>query len=131
MLYKVCTLLALFAAETADGYVVGMPAATPALHSVSSFRSPAVEMGRGDKRTKKGKRKAGSFGVWRPKNSALRRARDGPQENLGVPKVYPKFEEEPESEPAPELEPVAEVAPEPEPEEVAAPEPEEAAAPVL
>ena len=36
-------------------------------------RAPVVEMGRGDKRTAKGKRKAGSHGNSRPKNSELRK----------------------------------------------------------
>ena len=43
-----------------------------------------VEMGRGDKRTKKGKRKAGSFGNSRPRNSKIRIQREGAGADLGV-----------------------------------------------
>ena len=43
-----------------------------------------VEMGRGDKRTKKGKRKAGSFGNSRPRNSKIRIQREGAGADLGA-----------------------------------------------
>ena len=39
---------------------------------------PAVVMGRGDRRTKRGKRNIGSHGNARPKNDKLRRAAPGP-----------------------------------------------------
>ena len=39
----------------------------------AEVRVPTVEMGRGDKRTAKGKRKAKSFGNSRPRNSELRK----------------------------------------------------------
>jgi len=42
----------------------------------------AIEMGRGDKRTAKGKRKYKSFGNSRPRNSKLRRERDGPMPSV-------------------------------------------------
>eukprot|EP00965_Chrysotila_dentata_P164665 5436527-Pleurochrysis_carterae.AAC.1 len=51
------------------------------LHLVSTQQaSPrtAVFMGRGDARTAKGKRRAKSFGNSRPRNSKIRRERDGP-----------------------------------------------------
>ena len=38
----------------------------------------AVEMGRGDRRTKRGKRKLKSFGVSRPRNGELRKREKGP-----------------------------------------------------
>ena len=48
-------------------------------------RMPAVVMGRGDRRTTKGKRKVKSFGVSRPRNAELRkRAGINPGINLGV-----------------------------------------------
>ena len=47
-------------------------------------RVDTILMGRGDKRTKKGKRKAKSFGNCRPRNGDIRRAREGPGADLGV-----------------------------------------------
>merc|ERR1719163_2114998 len=73
-------------------------------------------MGRGDKRTAKGKRKAGSFGNVRPRNGEIRRRQNGPGADLGIPSAP-----EPEPMPEPVPEPVAEAAPEPEPAADAAP----------
>ena len=52
-------LLTLLSSDSANGFLVGLTTVSPTLNGVS-FRSPAIEMGRGDKRTKKGKRKAGA-----------------------------------------------------------------------
>jgi len=44
----------------------------------------SVDMGRGDKRTAKGKRKAGTFGISRPRNAELRQRREGPGPDTGA-----------------------------------------------
>jgi len=49
--------------------------ATDMIMHTQPMRAPVIEMGRGDKRTKKGKRKAKSFGISRPRNSVLRKAK--------------------------------------------------------
>merc|ERR1719199_1824703 len=59
---------------------------TTASQYAVAARLPAVQMGRGDKRTKKGKRTAQTFGNARPKNGKLRRERDGPMENVAAVK---------------------------------------------
>jgi len=64
--------------SAADALLVGM---RPPLCAVVRPAFPSysvVQMGRGDKRTQSGKRKAKSFGNTRPRNSKLRRERDGP-----------------------------------------------------
>jgi len=91
----------------------------------------------GDKRTAKGKRRAGTHGVCRPTNAELRIRREGPMSPSASPPASPPAPAPapapaapapapPPPAPAPEPEPVAPepVAPEPEPE----PEPEPAAA---
>ena len=77
MLYKLFAL-ALFL-QPADGLLLTPSAAIRPVSSVASPlvvpRVPTIEMGRGDKRTAKGKRKAGSHGNCRPDNGELRRRR--------------------------------------------------------
>eukprot|EP00966_Prymnesium_polylepis_P309109 7143171-Prymnesium_polylepis.1 len=80
-------------ASHADAYSFRLSPTSPAVAAASPSRASEVMMGRGDRRTKKGKRKAKSFGVWRPTNAALRIRRDGAGENLGLARAY---EEEPE-----------------------------------
>merc|ERR1719487_644069 len=71
-----------------------------------------VEMGRGDKRTKKGKRKAGSFGNSRPRNSKIRIQREGAGADLGVAREPVILEEMPQPVAAEEVvEPVVEEEP--------------------
>merc|ERR1719326_789007 len=139
---RVVTFLAL-AVGSSEALLMGplQPAPLALQQAATVARTATVVMGRGDKRTKKGKRKAGSFGNSRPRNAAVRRARDGPGPDLGVPSVAeavvaedpmmeeaaPVVEEEPapvvaEEEPAPV---VAEEEPAPAPVE------EEAAAPAM
>ena len=97
----------------------------------SLVRTPAiVEMGRGDKRTTKGKRRSASFGNVRPRNGELRRSRDGPGPDTSV--AAKVVDEVVAAAPAPEpvAEPVAEVAPAPEPVAEVAPAPEPEPEPV-
>jgi len=54
------------------------------MQGAGAARSPEVTMGRGDKRTKKGKRFAHSFGNSRPRNAKLRIRREGPGPDLGA-----------------------------------------------
>ena len=95
-------------------------------------RAAEVIMGRGDKRTKRGKRKAGSFGNARPRNAKIRISREGPGSDLGAaatavmepPTVVEELAQEPIVE-EPEPEPVMEESEsEPVVEEPEAPEPE-------
>ena len=60
--------------------VVGFsgPATLVARPTAGVTRTEAIEMGRGDRRTKRGKRNIGSFGNSRPRNDKLRRAEPGP-----------------------------------------------------
>ena len=93
----VCIAIALVALSTSMGRRIWAAALLSLLASASAFtlhapgarsislsavqaesRAPAVEMGRGDKRTAKGKRKAGSHGNSRPKNSELRKRKEAP-----------------------------------------------------
>ena len=79
-------LLALVgAAEAFSGAAPLRAVRTPA---ASLVRTPAtVDMGRGDKRTTKGKRTAHSFGNARPNNGELRRRRNGPGLDSSAPAV--------------------------------------------
>ena len=116
-----------------SGFSIGIrPLDTPTAAAATSpvtRLADVVTMGRGDKRTAKGKRKAKSFGVSRPKNRALRIAKEGPGANTGdVDATYtPTAVVEPvadEAEVAEELMPIAEetvAEPEPEPMAEAAP----------
>ena len=74
MLYKF--LLAALVVAT-SGWTVPMSAPPASLVSIPLGQAAApraeVSMGRGDKRTTKGKRKAKSFGVSRPRNAELRK----------------------------------------------------------
>ena len=139
MQFSVATLCVLLFALGCDAFHVaaGPKALTAPLEAIASARAPAVVMGRGDKRTKKGKRAAGSFGNSRLRNSEIRKRREGPMADLGVakppvampePVVAPEpiVEEEPVPEPVAEAEPVVEepVAEEPVAEEPVAEEPE-------
>ena len=54
------------------------PATLVARPTAGVTRTEAIEMGRGDRRTKRGKRNIGSFGNSRPRNDKLRRAEPGP-----------------------------------------------------
>ena len=75
MLYKLFALAVFL--QPADGLILTPSAAIRPVSSVASPlvvpRVPTIEMGRGDKRTAKGKRKAGSHGISRPDNGELRR----------------------------------------------------------
>ena len=100
-------------AQSAEGLrlvpAVAMQPACPALSPLVLPRTPTVEMGRvchaphhfpppfqtltppaastssqGDKRTVKGKRRAGSFGNVRPRNGEIRRRSDGPTPTVKV-----------------------------------------------
>eukprot|EP00327_Prymnesium_parvum_P027707 CAMPEP_0195588930 /NCGR_PEP_ID=MMETSP0814-20130614/33381_1 /TAXON_ID=97485 /ORGANISM="Prymnesium parvum, Strain Texoma1" /LENGTH=184 /DNA_ID=CAMNT_0040727951 /DNA_START=61 /DNA_END=617 /DNA_ORIENTATION=+ len=64
MLVLLCMLLSVHAFTTPT---------LSALSRRSPLRSLDITMGRGDKRTAKGKRKSKSFGVYRPRNSELRK----------------------------------------------------------
>jgi len=64
-------LLALCLALSANAFNVVVPTNAVAVGVPS--RAASIVMGRGDKRTAKGKRKAKSFGNSRPKNSELRK----------------------------------------------------------
>ena len=121
MQFSVATLCVLLFALGCDAFHVaaGPKALTAPLEAIASARAPAVVMGRGDKRTKKGKRAAGSFGNSRLRNSEIRKRREGPMADLGVakppvampePAVAPEpiVEEEPVPEPVAEAEPVVE-----------------------
>ena len=54
------------------------PATLVARPTAGVTRTEAIEMGRGDRRTKRGKRNIGSFGNSRPRNDKRRRAEPGP-----------------------------------------------------
>ena len=72
-------LLTLFVcSSTALTLVPHMPAGAVTFggSAVLTRGAGEVTMGRGDKRTTKGKRKAKSFGVARPRNSELRKRKD-------------------------------------------------------
>ena len=74
---------------------------------LAPFTHPAAHCSQGDKRTAKGKRKAGSHGVCRPTNAALRLRREGPMSASPAPAPAPTAPAPPPAAPAP--------APEPEP----------------
>ena len=112
------------------------PVALPARPAFRRHSPPSTRAcSQGDKRTAKGKRKAGTHGVSRPTNAELRVRREGPMSPSASPPASPPPAPPapapaapapappPAPAPAPEPEPVA-AAPEP----VAAPEPEPAAA---
>ena len=125
--------------------VEGLPGSMPSPRPRSLAARPAFvrrhsppstpACSQGDKRTAKGKRKAGTHGVSRPTNAELRVRREGPMSPTASPPASPPPAPPapapaapapappPAPAPAPEPEPVA-AAPEP----VAAPEPEPAAA---
>jgi len=88
MLSKLVLLLAVCGAR---GFLLPVAhraaVSTTASQYAVAARLPAVQMGRGDKRTKKGKRTAQTFGNARPKNGKLRRERDGPMENVAAVKA--------------------------------------------
>ena len=121
MLYKLFALAVFL--QPADGLILTPSAAIRPVSSVASPlvvpRVPTIEMGRGDKRTAKGKRKAGSHGNCRPDNGELRRRRNGPMTAAAPSAAAAEPVPEPMPEPVPE--PVAEAAPEPEPAADAAP----------
>ena len=62
-------LLALCLALSASAFTITAPISAVAAPS----RVSEITMGRGDRRTAKGKRKAKSFGVFRPRNAELRK----------------------------------------------------------
>ena len=64
-------LIALCLAMSAQAFTITAPAASAV--AAAPVRASEITMGRGDKRTVKGKRKAKSFGVHRPKNAELRK----------------------------------------------------------
>ena len=104
----------LLAGQTAAFTPVHLAVRPPVDAYASAVRAPAAIMGRGDKRTKKGKIKAGSFGKSRRRSADMRRAREGPGPDLHPPgggtavlELEPELVAE---------EPVAEAASEPEPE---------------
>ncbi|EOD26896.1 hypothetical protein EMIHUDRAFT_443320 [Emiliania huxleyi CCMP1516] len=86
-----CKLVLLLAVCGARGFLLPVAhraaVSTTASQYAVAARLPAVQMGRGDKRTKKGKRTAQTFGNARPKNGKLRRERDGPMENVAAVKA--------------------------------------------
>merc|ERR1719502_1764339 len=63
-------LLALCLALSVQAFT--LPAA-PLATAAATATPAAITMGRGDRRTAKGKRKAKSFGVFRPRNAELRK----------------------------------------------------------
>merc|ERR1719424_1044141 len=75
MLFRGAVVLLVLASSNA---LILTQTRTLAVAPLAASRNVAVFMGRGDKRTKKGKIKAKSFGVCRPTNGKLRRDRDGP-----------------------------------------------------
>jgi len=94
-----------------------------ALSPVAAPRSSIIEMGRGDKRTAKGKRRAGTHGVCRPTNAELRIRREGPMSPAASPPASPPPAPPPAAAPAapaPAPPPAPPPAPEPEPEPAAA-----------
>ena len=69
------SLLLLALAALAASFSLSAPPSAALAASAVELRVPteAITMGRGDKRTAKGKRKRGSFGNSRPRNAELRK----------------------------------------------------------
>ena len=107
MLYsKIAAAALLLSSQTTDAFHIAVgPAAvvvTPfGASTIAASRAASIEMGRGDKRTKKGKRKAGSFGNSRLRNAEIRKRRDGPGADLGMARA-PVILEEPAAAAMPE-----------------------------
>ena len=68
-------LLAMLLASTTAFVLPGAPATSLAVAASTTRVVESPVMGRGDKRTAKGKRKAKSFGNSRPRNAAIRKAK--------------------------------------------------------
>ena len=75
MLYRAVVAVAVLCLSGASAFVAPPSAVTVSSVTAasSSTRIEDITMGRGDKRTAKGKRKAHSHGVSRPKNAELRK----------------------------------------------------------
>ena len=75
MLYRAVVAVAVLCLSGASAFVAPPSAVTVSSVTAasSSTRIEDITMGRGDKRTAKGKRKAQSHGVSRPKNAELRK----------------------------------------------------------
>lgn len=71
-MFRVIVALVMCAAVSGFTLAPVTPAAS-LVSSPSAARIETITMGRGDKRTAKGKRKAGSFGKSRPRNAELRK----------------------------------------------------------
>ena len=65
MLYRAVVAFAVLCASSASAFTLAPATGSLALSSAAVNRVDVIEMGRGDKRTTKGKRKAKSFGVSR------------------------------------------------------------------
>lgn len=72
MLYRAVVAVAVLCLSGASAFTLA-PAGALTVNTASAARVEEITMGRGDKRTAKGKRKAKSHGVYRPKNSELRK----------------------------------------------------------
>ena len=80
MLYRAVVAVAVLCLSGASAFVA--PASAVSLSATSSStRIEDITMGRGDKRTAKGKRKAHSHGVSRPKNAELRKRKAASEGN--------------------------------------------------
>ena len=73
MLYRAVLVIAATLAASASAFTLAPVAAPLATTAAAVHRVEVIDMGRGDKRTAKGKRKAKSHGNSRPKNSELRK----------------------------------------------------------
>ena len=73
MLYKAVVAFAVLCLSGTQAFSVSPAGALAVSSPASAARVEVIQMGRGDKRTAKGKRKAKSHGVSRPKNSELRK----------------------------------------------------------
>ena len=73
MLYRAVVAIAVLCLSGASAFVAPASALSLSSATSSSTRIEDITMGRGDKRTAKGKRKAKSHGKSRPRNAELRK----------------------------------------------------------